>query len=60
MVVDGALDVIEKALTDAVVVASGLRLRPETDEQIALNIVAALEDAGFTIIAMDSTGGDPR
>lgn len=45
-----AVSVIEEILRREVVVAGGtLRLRPATDEQIALNIISALEAAGFAI-----------
>jgi len=47
-----AVPIIEEALRNEIVVTGGaLRLRPATDEQIALNIIAALEAAGFTIVS---------
>ena len=46
-----AVAVIESALTAEVVSVGGLRLRPATDEQIALHIIDALEAAGFEIVA---------
>jgi len=37
------------------VVAGSLRLRPGTDEEIALNIIDALEAAGFEIVRKQSS-----
>jgi len=45
-----AVGIIEEQLNAEVIVPAGLRLRPATDEQIALNIIDALEAAGFEIV----------
>ena len=50
-----AARVIEQQLAAEAVVASGLRLRPATDEQIALHIIDALEAAGFEIVRKQSS-----
>jgi len=49
-----ATGIIEEQLSSEVVVASGLRLRAATDEQLALNIIDALEAAGFEIVRKQS------
>ena len=44
---DEAARIIEEALAAEVVVAGAMRVRPETDEIIALNILESLSAAGF-------------
>ncbi len=45
-----AARVIEEALAAEVVVAGVMRVRPETDDMIALNILEALNAAGFEVV----------
>ena len=45
-----AARVIEEALAAEVVVAGVMRVRPETDDVIALNILEALNAAGFEVV----------
>ena len=54
-----AQSVIEEALRAEVVLTGGfLRLRPHTDEQIALNLIEALEAAGFEIVRKEPPASD--
>ncbi len=48
---DEAVSVIEEALRAEVVLVGTYRIRPATDEQIALNIIDALEAAGLEIVS---------
>lgn len=51
-----AASVIEKALAAEVVLAGAVRIRPETDDVIALNILEALGAAGFEVVRRQTDG----
>jgi len=50
-----ATGVIEAQLDAEAVLVGALRVRPATDEQIALSIIDALEAAGFEIVRKQSS-----
>jgi len=50
-----ATGVIEAQLGAEAVLVGALRVRPATDEQIALSIIDALEAAGFEIVRKQSS-----
>jgi hypothetical protein len=51
-----AASVIERALAAEVVVAGVMRVRPETDDVIALNVMEALSAAGFEVVRRQTDG----
>ncbi len=49
-VVGDEVDIVARALEAEVVEVAGLRLRPTTDEQMAIGVIAALSEAGYDIV----------
>jgi hypothetical protein len=57
-----AVDVVTESIRGAVTRAGllGVRTLPESDEQLALDIISALEGAGYRIVRREDEGNQPE